>query len=607
MKITLSLFILLLNFIASAQKKQPTTGDPRLAGIDAELQKVLNDWKAAGFAVAIVEKDKIIYAKGFGVKSISTKEPVNENTLFAIGSCTKAFTSTLVGMLAAEDKLSYDAPIRDYLPQLKFYNNEMNNLITLRDMMSHKTGLPRHDLSWYFNQSSDRDSLIKRVQFQEPTFAPKEKYQYNNFMFLAQGVVVEKLTGKSWEANMQEKLFKPLGMVRSNMPYAAVKNDVNLASPHDYRKDSSLKIVPHYNIAGMGPAGAVYSSVVEMANWVQAWIYGGKFKGIQVIPASHHKEAISAQVPTGPGLPASEHPDIFGGNYGFGWFMANYRGHFRVEHGGAIDGFIASTCFFPTDSIGIIVLSNQTSRQVPSIVRNLISDRLLKLSKHDWNIEMLTAAAKVKKEADEALKTATVNRNSNTKMSHNPSAYEGLYEHPGYGTMDVMVKNDSLFMQTSKQTMWLLHWHHDIFYPFLLEPGEKIDTSDRGGLYFRFNTDIAGDVHSFKAFGMEDPKIHLEFIKKPKAKPMDKAELEKYTGEYSLAGTTIKVYIKGENNLIVEVPGQPPYELIAVGNHKFSFKAVQGFHVQFDKSEGAPASALTFIQPNGNFKASRKN
>jgi CubicO group peptidase (beta-lactamase class C family) len=607
MKYIFALFFLITCFCSFGQKKQTSTGDPRLAGIDAELQKVLNDWKAAGFAVAVVEKDKIIYAKGFGVKNIQTKDPVNENTLFAIGSCTKSFTSTLVGMLAAEDKLSYDAPVREYLPPLKFYNNDMNNLITLRDMMSHKTGLPRHDLSWYLNQSNDRDSLIMRVQYHEPTFSPKEKYQYNNFMFLAQGVVVEKLTGQSWETNMQEKIFKPLGMLRSNMPYEAVKNDANLATPHEYRKDSTLKIVPHYNIAGMGPAGAVYSSVVEMANWVQAWMYGGKYKGKQVIPATHHKEAMSGQVTTGAGLPSSEHPDIFGAVYGFGWFMANYRGHLRVEHGGAIDGFIASTCFFPTDSIGIIVLSNQTSRQVPSIIRNLMSDRFLKLSKQDWNTEMLTAAAKAKKEADEALKTATVKRDIDAKMSHRLAAYEGLYEHPGYGTMDVTLKNDSLFIHTAKQTMWLQHWHYDIFYPFFLEPGEKIDTSERGGISFRFNTDVSGDIHSFHAFGMEDPKINLEFKKKPKAKPLDKAELEKYTGEYILAGTTIKVYIKGDSTLTVEVPGQPPYELVPVGNHKFSFKAVQGFHVQFEKSEGESASAVTFIQPNGNFKAPRKN
>lgn len=606
MKKILSLFVLVWSMVASAQKKPSATTDNRLTGLDAELQKVLSDWKAAGFAVAVVEKNKVIYAKGYGVKDIKTKDPVNENTLFAIGSCTKAFTSTLVGMLAAEGKLSYDEPVRRYLPSLEFYNHEMNNLITLRDMMSHKTGLPRHDLSWYLNQSENRDSLIQRIKHMEPTYRPKEKYQYNNFMFLAQGVVVEKLTGKSWEQNMRDKLFKPLGMARSNMPYSAVKNDMNLATPHEYKNDSTLQIVPHYNIAGMGPAGAVYSSVSEMAHWVQAWIYGGKYNGAEVMPPLHFKEAMSAQSVSGPGVPDMMHPDISGANYGFGWGLSTYRGHYRVEHGGAIDGFIASTCFFPTDSIGIIVLSNQGLRQIPTIVRNLVADRMLKLPKADWNKEQLEARDKANKAAKEAKEKVGSTRNIHAKMSHPLAAYEGIYHHPGYGNMHVFLKNDSLFLGTAKQTMWLGHWHYDFFYPYLVEEDGKIDTTEKGEIYFRFNTDVKGEIQSMNAYGMEAPTIQLEFKKTPKAKPLTKTELESYLGEYDLGGVIAKVYLKGENTLMVEVPGQPPYELIPVGNHKFSFKAVEGYHVQFDKKEGSTASALTFIQPNGNFKAERK-
>jgi len=606
MKFIQIIFCLTTSLSVMAQKKATTPADSRLQGLDAELQKVLADWKAAGFAVAVIEKDKIVYAKGFGVKDIKTREPVTENTLFAIGSCTKAFTATLVGMQVAEGKLSYDEPVRKYLPSLEFYNSDMNNLITLRDMMSHKTGLPRHDLSWYLNQSEDRDSLIQRIKFMEPTYRPKEKYQYNNFMFLAQGVVVEKLTGQSWEQNMRDKLFKPLGMTRSNMPYSSLKNDSNLASPHEYKNDSTLKILPHYNIAGMGPAGAVYSSVTEMSQWVQAWIYGGKYNGVQVIPANHYKEAISAQSVSGGGVPDKLHPDISGSNYGFAWSLATYRGHYRVEHGGAIDGFIASTCFFPTDSIGIIVLSNQGLRQIPTIVRNIISDRMLKLAATNWNKELLDTRAKAAKEEAEQKGKITSSRHINAKMSHNLSAYEGIYNHPGYGNIDVYVKNDSLFAGTAKQTMWLGHWHYDLFYPYFVEAGEKIDTSEKGEISFRFNTDLAGDIQSLNGYGMEAPTIALEFKKTPRAKPLTKEVLEGYTGEYEFSGVTARVYITGENTLTIEVPGQPPYELIPVGNHKFSFKAVQGFHTQFDKKEGEPASALTFIQPQGNFKAIRK-
>lgn len=602
------LLIITLGFISlvtAGQKKPGNQTDTRLAGLDAELQQVLTDWKAAGFAVAVLEKNKVIYAKGFGVKNIQTKEPVNAHTLFAIGSCTKAFTSSLVGMLADQQKLSYDEPVRKYLPSLEFYNPEMNSLTTLRDMMCHRTGLPRHDLSWYLNQSEDRDSLIQRVKFMEPTFRPKEKYQYNNFMFLAQGVVVEKLTGQSWEKNMQEKIFKPLGMTRSNMPYSAVKADTNIATPHAYLNDSTLKIVPHYNIAGMGPAGAVYSSVSEMAKWVQTWIYGGSYNGVQIIPASHFREATTGQMVMGGGIPPNNRPFLGASDYGFGWMLSTYKGHYQVEHGGAIDGFIASTCFFPNDSIGIVVLSNQDSRQVPAIVRRIITDRMLNLSKTDWNKISLDDAAKARATAAAEKEKASVTR-AEKRMSHPLADYEGLYNHPGYGNLEVFIRNDSLFMHTAKTLSWLMNWHYDIFYPIDATPGEKIDTADKGNLSFRFNTGVGGDIVSLHAYGMEAPSIQLEFKKTPKAKPLTKAELDAYTGDYVLAGADVKVYIKEETILIVEVPGQPPYELIPVGNHRFSFKALQGYHIEFEKADSEKAVALTFIQPNGNFKASRK-
>lgn len=609
MKTFFTTALLLLSIASFTQKKNATTTVvQRIQSAEAELQKVLNDWKGAGFAVAVVDKNGLVYSKGFGVKDANTKAPVTPNTLFAIGSSSKAFTSTLIGQLVAEGKLSYDEPVRQYLPSLQFYTNEMNSLITLRDMMCHRTGLPRHDMSWYFNQSEDRDSLIQRVKYQEPTFRPKEKWQYNNFMFLAQGVVAEKMTGKTWEQLTREKLFTPLKMMRSNMPYSAVKNDNDLASPHVSKKDSSLKIVPHYNIAGMGPAGAIYSSVNEMAHWVQAWINGGIYDSLQVIPKVHHREAMSAQMVSGSGIPDSLHADISGASYGFGWFLTNYRGHYRVEHGGAIDGFIASTGFYPTDSIGIIVLSNQANRSIPAIVRNLITDKILDLPYYDWHKEYAASAAKAK-EANDKAKANAKQPIANTKPSHALADYEGIYTHPGYGSFEVLVRNDSLFAQTMTYTMWLRHWHYDIFMTYEIEANESrepIDTSERSSVRFRFNTNMAGDIGSMHVYGLEAPQIMLEFMKTPKAKPISPEALQAYTGSYDLNGTTISVYLKDDNKLFVEVPGQPPYELISAGNDKFNFKALSGYAVQFEKAGDKPATALTFLQPNGNFKATRK-
>ncbi len=595
-----------LTFCTYGQRKKAIKEENRLSGVEVELQKVLTDWHGAGFAVAVIQKDKLIYSQGFGVKDINTKEPVTDQTLFAIGSCTKAFTSSLLGMLVAEDKVDLDVPARTYLPSLEFYNNDMNNMITLRDMMCHRTGLPRHDLSWYLNQSKDREVLLKRIKYQEPTYRPKEKWQYNNFMFLAQGMVTEKITGKSWETNIQDKIFTPLGMDRSNISYGMVKDDKNLASPHAFRNDSTLRIVPHYNIEGMAPAGAIYSSVSEMSRWVQTWIYGGKFGDKRIFSESYAKEAISAQMNSGAGLPDKDHPDIHGSSYGFGWFLSSYRGHYRVEHGGAIDGFIATTCFYPSDSIGIVVLSNQSSRQIPSIIRNIVSDRMLGLTKQEWNKEFLAISAKAKVEAADAKTKSMDSQKHDAKMSHKINDYAGIFENPGYGKMEVYMQNDSLFIKTDHRNFYLQHRHYDIFYPKLVELAEKIDTVETGGMTLRFNTGVNGEFTSFNAYGMEAPTISLEFKYVPKPKDLSKEELERYIGTYSLGGMDANVYIKNELTLIVELPNQPAYELIPIGNDKFAFKSLDGFYIQFDAEKDKPATALTFMQPNGNFKAIKK-
>jgi hypothetical protein len=394
-------------------------------------------------------------------------------------------------------------------------------------------------------------------------------------------------------------------MKRSNSPYDAVKDDADLASPYVYKNDSTLQKVPHYNIAAMGPAGGVYSSVLEMANWVQAWIYGGKFKGQQVVPPSHYREAISSQTPNATGIPDSAHADISGGNYGFGWSLLNYRGHYRVEHGGAIDGFIASTAFFPTDSIGIVVLSNQSSRQIPNIVRNIIADRMLKLTRFDWNKENLDRRKLDNDAAAKAGATAADPRHAG-RMQHPAAAYSGFYTHPGYGTYEILARNDSVFMRTKLKELWLQNWHYDIFRAYDYEPGRPIDTTNKSPIAFRFNTGVAGEVESMNAYGLESPALELVFRRSPKPQAMSKSDLEPYTGEYDLGGVSAKVYIKGENTLFVEVPGQPPYELVYTGNEKFVFKMLPNFALQFDKKTGEPASAVTFLQPQGNFKATRK-
>lgn len=594
-----TLLLLLLSCSAFAQKNRKPAD--RLAGLDTAFTRVLKDWKAAGFAVAVVEKGQVIYAKGFGYRDFQKKLPVTPSTQFAIGSCTKAFTSSLIGLLQKEGKVDLDKPVHNYLPELTFAKEALTKQITLRDMMCHRTGLPRYDLSWYLNAST-RDSLVTRIAFMEPTAPIRQTWQYNNFMFLAQGAVSEKLWGKSWEDNIREKIFTPLGMTSSHFSVRELAQNADASRGYGEVSEKDSKPLDYHSLDAIGPAGSINSNVTEMAQWLKLWVAGGKLNGKEILPAGYVREAMSAQMTMGGGVPDNTQPDVFLSGYGFGWMLASYKSHYRVEHGGNIDGFSASTCFFPTDSLGIVVLSNQSNSQVPAIVRNLLADRLLRLPYQDWSGSRLGAIRQAK--ADEKNTPAADVNKKGTHPSHTPAEYAGSFFHGAFGTFRVHTKDDSLFLSTKHDRFWLAHRMYDVFEPISTKNG--IDTADRGSIRIQFQTGVTGDIESFAAYGLEAADMPFIFTRQALAKQLSAEELKKYTGEFLLAGMTIKAYIKNENTLYIFVPGQPEYELASTGKDVFKLIKLNGYSARFEVPDGKEAASVTFIQPNGNFKALRK-
>jgi len=596
-------FALLLFAALQAVAQQKNT-DKRFKGLDTALTRVLKTWHVAGFAVAVVEKNKIIYAQGFGYSDLDKKLLVTPNTLFAIGSCSKAFTASMIGKLEADKKLDIDKPAGLYLPELRFYNDAMNNTITLRDMMSHKTGLPRYDLSWYFFNIDSPDSLVQRIQYMQPTFGVREKWQYNNFMFAAQGALIAHITGKSWGENIKANFFEPLGMSRSDVTIEEMEKTGDIATGYGLKHDSVIKKLDYYHIMGMSPAGAINSSANDMAQWVIAWINNGKYEGKEIIPKSFRDQAISSQSIIDGALPKIEEPGLYFANYGFGWFLSSYKGHYQVEHGGNIDGFSASTSFFPADSLGIIVLSNQNASAAPSIVRNIIADKLLKLGYDDWNDKQRGEFIKQQEGAEkvEKAKSKTVKHNPAT---HPLTDYAENYNNPAYGTFKLYIKNDSLFATTNMQTLWLRHNNYDIFDVFIKDPHEGIDTTAEAGIKLQFTMNTTGDIDAVQGL-LEAGLKPIVFDKITEEKDISAAELQKYTGDYELPGLTVSVYIKDSKTLYAHVPGQADFELVYLGNDKFSLKILKGYYLQFDPAGAQKITGATFMQPNGNFAAKKK-
>ena len=578
--------------------------DKRLKGIEKKFNAILENTKAPGFAVAIVEGDKIIYAKGFGYADYENKVAADANTLFAIGSSTKAFTSSLLGLLRGDDKISFNDNPRKHVPELEFYNDDMNNGIIIKDLMRHTTGLPRHDGAWYFFPSYDKDSLIQRLKYHEPFTGLRQKWYYNNFGFLLQGVITEKLSGKSWEENIEEKFFKPLGMNRSKTTISGMKESSNKAYGYTLDADRNIEKTDYYDIAGMSPAGSINSSVNDMSQWLITWINKGKYKDQQIIPEDYIKEAISSQAIVASGVPSDELPNVHFANYGYGWFLHSYKGHYMVEHGGNIDGFSASVGFYPSDKIGVVVLVNQNGSAVPSLVRNTVADYMLNVEKTEWakkHKEDLEEALEAQEKVMEDKETSNV---KNTRPSHAKLDYAGFYENAGYGKFEVTIENDSLMTTLNDEKIFINHFHYDTFELIDYSDG-KVDSTEIGSsLKVNFKTNESGDIESLTT-SIEPTTEAIVFKRTPNTIEVDAKTLEQYVGNYDLAGQVVKFYIKDENILYAFLKGQPEYELVPTDEHKFNLKILDGYKVEFVEVKGM-ITTVKFIQPNGVFSAKKK-
>ncbi len=586
------LILITFGFVLKISSQSNST----LTHLDEKMESILDATLAPSFAVAVVKNDQVIYSKGFGYSDYDKKLKADENTLYAIGSSTKAFTSSILGQLRDQSKLAFeDSPI-DYIPELRFFNDELNNKVTIKDIMCHRTGIPRHDLSWYLFPTFNRDSLIQRIEYHEPFTGMREQWYYNNFMYLLQGVIAERITEKTWEQNIKERFFEPLSMSRSNASIAELEKSTNKAIGYEVTKDSIIKKMDYYKIAAMAPAGSINSSVTDMSQWLITWINGGLYQGEEILPKNYLSEAMAPQMIVNNTGPDPKYPDMYMSMYGYGWMMSSYKGHYRVEHGGNIDGFSASASFFPTDSIGIIVLTNQNGSSVPYMVRNTIADQLLNTDATDW-VDYYRNEIKNNKESSE--KAEQEEELSGTKPSHIFQDYTGQYHHPGYGTFIIAEQNDSLFAHFALHNLFLKHHKYDIFKIYLMEEG-IVDESE-GWPTVQFRSNSSGEI-SIAEIKLEPTIDPIEFKRTPTTIDVSTTTLNRYVGEYDLMGTPIKVYTKDDDTLFLYVAGQPEYQLLPTSKHHFSFKILEGFKVEFFENEKGEIHEMLLIQPHGNYK-----
>ncbi len=565
-----------------------------LEGFAAEAADSLKKFDVPGMAIAIVKGKEIIFAKGFGYRDVEKQLSVTPDTLFAIGSSTKAFTTFTLGTLVDEGKLEWDKPVRTYIPWLKLYDPMTTERLSVRDLVTHRSGLPRHDLIWYNNYEASRESFVRRLAYLEPSADLRTRYQYNNLMFLTAGYLTEVITGKTWEEAARARALQPLGMTRTNFSISDSQKDNDSAQPYAKRDDKVVKI-PFRNISNIGPAGSINSSVNEMARWVTVHLNGGKYGEKKLAEAATVNEMHLPQMATGaPG----ERPDISSTDYALGWMVDTYRGHQRVQHGGNIDGFSANVVLFPKDGVGIVVLTNLNGTPLRDLITRVIADRLFKLEKVEWLAAAAANRARSEAAAKEGEKKKEAARIAGTQPAHKLADYAGEYEHPGYGVLKVALREGKLEATYNNITTPLEHWHYETF------NGGKAQEPTFENMKYTFQTDVKGYVAKLAA--TFEPSVNeIVFVKKPDARFFDAAYLARFTGEYDLLGQTITVSLKG-NTLMTQTGNQPRSELIPGVDGDFTPKLSRAVSWHFVIDESGKVAAVELRQPSTVLTAKRK-
>ncbi|HRH45726.1 MAG TPA: serine hydrolase domain-containing protein, partial [Pyrinomonadaceae bacterium] len=350
-------FHLLLLFIVFTSFVSAQTLEQKLAEIDAYAQKVQSDWNVPGFAMAIVKDDKVVFAKGYGVRKLSSPEKVDENTLFAIASNSKAFTTASLAILVDEGKLKWDDKVTQYLPDFQMYDAYVTREMTIRDLVSHHSGLDTFsgDLLWY-DTTYSADELLKRVRYLKPTSSFRSQFGYQNLMFIAAGKVLEKVSGKTWAQFVRERFLTPLRMDRTTTSVKDIKD--NFASPHN-ESGGKLRPLPLGNVDNSWGACGLNASVAELGNWMRLQLGRGTFEGKQIFSKERSAEmwAQNTILEVNP-FPAKNAPTQMFSGYGLGWFITDYRGHKMLYHSGGLDGMISETGLIPDENLGVVVLTN---------------------------------------------------------------------------------------------------------------------------------------------------------------------------------------------------------------------------------------------------------
>jgi CubicO group peptidase (beta-lactamase class C family) len=461
-----TLYILILTILVLPLYVSAQSLEEKLSQIDAYAEKARIDWNVPGMAIAIVKDDKVVMAKGYGVLKLGEDAKVGKDTLFAIASNSKAFTTAALSILIDEGKIgSWDDKVTKYLPWFRLYAPYVDEDLTIRDLVSHRVGLDTFsgDLLWYETTYSTEE-VLHRLSHLKPVRGFRSGFGYQNLMFMAAGEIVAKVSGKSWSDFVTERILKPLRMDRTKTTIRDLED--NAAWPHNESGGKGLRVLHRGNVDSAYAAAGLNSSVADLANWLRLQLGNGKFEGKQIVSERNIWEMHQPNVllPISPGA-ARNIPSRHFNTYGMGWNLWDYQGRKVISHGGGLDGMISRTAMMPEENLGLVVLTN-SENGVPTVMQFKIFDVFTKAPSRDWSAEMLEGNKRAEASAAENEKKLAEERVNGTSPSLSLEDYTGIYADEMYGNAEVSVENGKLVLRVKPAPNFvadLEHWNYDTF------------------------------------------------------------------------------------------------------------------------------------------------
>ncbi len=433
------------------------------AEFDAYVTQAVKDWKAVGLAVTVVKDGKIVFGRGYGLRELGKPEVVDTNTLFSIGSTTKAITSAAMGMLVDEGKVRWDDPVTKYLPGFQLADPFLTHEVTVRDLLTHRAGLASGDVLWYETDVAPEE-ILRRARFIPIGYSLRSGFIYQNVMYAVAGAVIKAASGMPWEDFIRTRVFQPLGMAGSVPTLADTRTKPNVASPHYLVNDTTV-VIQNASVDPVASAGSIWSSVADMGKWARFIIDSGRVNGTRLLKPGTWAELFKPQSI----LPEPEYPTArlvkpHWSTYGLGWFQQDYAGRSMQFHTGSIDGMVAIIGIIPDERIGVYVLGNRDHVEVRHALMYKALDLWLGIGNRDWSKELLALYTGLATAGDSARKAAEARRVTGTKPSLALESYAGVYADSLLGRVQIRYQDGKLRLETgSKRWAELEHWNYDTF------------------------------------------------------------------------------------------------------------------------------------------------